>query len=55
MKSEPTAWGYNWAPLSLGGINTETWCPRLWVECKADDLELQKYYCFKIKRRENQI
>jgi hypothetical protein len=27
----PSAWGYNWAPLSLGVINTETWSSRLGV------------------------
>jgi hypothetical protein len=25
----PSAWGYDWAPLSLGVINTETWSSRL--------------------------
>jgi hypothetical protein len=28
-KREPGAWGYNWATLSLGNINTETWSSRL--------------------------
>jgi hypothetical protein len=26
---EPGAWGYNWATLSLGNINTGTWSSRL--------------------------
>jgi hypothetical protein len=32
---------YNWASLSLGDINTETWSSRLRVELKTDDLALQ--------------
>jgi hypothetical protein len=35
MKREPDAWGYNWATLSLGDINTETCPSRLGVGCKA--------------------
>jgi hypothetical protein len=27
----PSAWGYNWAPLSLWVISTETWSSRLGV------------------------
>jgi hypothetical protein len=34
MKREPGTWGYNWATLSLGDMNTETWSSRLWVGCK---------------------
>jgi hypothetical protein len=41
-KMEPGAWGHNWATLSLGDINTETWSPKLGVGRKADDLALQK-------------
>jgi hypothetical protein len=29
MKREPSAWGYNWATLFLGDINTGTWPSRL--------------------------
>jgi hypothetical protein len=35
---EPGAWGYNWATLSLGDINTGTWSSRLGVGHKADYL-----------------
>jgi hypothetical protein len=31
MKRESGAWGYNWATLSLGDINTETCSSRLGV------------------------
>jgi hypothetical protein len=34
------AWGYNWADLSLGDINTGTWSSKLGVGRKADDLAL---------------
>jgi hypothetical protein len=37
---DPGAWGYNWATLSLGDINTETLSSRLGVGRKADDLAL---------------
>jgi hypothetical protein len=37
-----SAWGYNWATLYLGDINTQTWLSRFWVGRKADDLPLQK-------------
>lgn len=30
-KSEPGAWGYNWATLSLGDTNRGTWFSRLGV------------------------
>jgi hypothetical protein len=33
-------WGYNWATLSLGDINTEPWPSGLGVGRKADDLVL---------------
>jgi hypothetical protein len=36
-KREPGAWGYNWATLSLGDINTANWSSRFGVERKADD------------------
>jgi hypothetical protein len=29
MKREPSAWGYNWATLFLGDIDTATWPSRL--------------------------
>jgi hypothetical protein len=41
-KRELDAWGYNWANLSLGDMNTGTWSTRLGVERKADDSALQK-------------
>jgi hypothetical protein len=41
MKREPGAWGYNWATLSLGDINTETRSSRLGVGHKDDGLALQ--------------
>jgi hypothetical protein len=28
-EKEPSAWGYNWANLFLGDINTRTWPSRL--------------------------
>jgi hypothetical protein len=28
-KMEPSAWGYNWATLSLGDMNAVTWSSRL--------------------------
>jgi hypothetical protein len=37
-KSEPGARGYNWATLSLGNMNTNTWSSRLGVGHKTDDL-----------------
>jgi hypothetical protein len=46
---EPDVWGYNWATLSLGDINTGTWSSRLGVGHKADDLSLQKYISGKSK------
>jgi hypothetical protein len=39
---EPGAWGYNWAILSLGDINTETWFFRLGVGSKPDNLALKE-------------
>jgi hypothetical protein len=38
MKREPDAWGYYWATLPLGHINTVTWSHRFGVGHKADDL-----------------
>jgi hypothetical protein len=38
--TEPGAWGYNWATLPLGDINTETCSSRLGVRRKADGLAL---------------
>jgi hypothetical protein len=43
MKMEPSAWGYNWATLSLGYINTVTWSSRLGVGRRADEYVLKKY------------
>jgi hypothetical protein len=39
-EKERGAWGYDWATLSLGDIYTETWCSRLGVGRKVDDLAL---------------
>jgi hypothetical protein len=50
------AWGYNWATLSLGNINTETRSSRMGVGCKAADLTPQKKkYCCEIQRNENRM
>jgi hypothetical protein len=49
MKRESGAWGYNWAALSLGDINTETWYSRLGVGHKADDLVLKNIITAKFK------
>jgi hypothetical protein len=38
MEREAGAWGCNWATLSLGDINTETYSSSLGVGRKADDL-----------------
>jgi hypothetical protein len=46
---EPSAWGYNWATLSLADLNTEAWSSRLGVGRKADDLALQKIIVAKSK------
>jgi hypothetical protein len=37
---EPGAWGYNWATMSLGDINTGTWSFRMGVGRRADGLAL---------------
>jgi hypothetical protein len=37
---EPGAWGYNWATLSLGDINTGAWSSRFGVGRKVDDFAL---------------
>jgi hypothetical protein len=39
-RREPGVWGYNWAILSLGKINTGTWSSRLEVGRKADEIDL---------------
>jgi hypothetical protein len=31
---EPGAWGYNWATLTLGDVNTETWSSRLGLDAR---------------------
>jgi hypothetical protein len=51
MRREPCAWGYNWATLSLGDINTHTrtWSSRLAVGLKAHNLALFK----KKKKKKN--
>jgi hypothetical protein len=41
MKRELSAWGYNWATLLLGDINTQTWYSRL-------DARLMTLHCKKI-------
>jgi hypothetical protein len=38
----PFRWGYNWATLSLGGINTVTWTSRLGVGRKLPILLSKK-------------
>jgi hypothetical protein len=53
-KGSPVSRGYNWATLSLGGINTETWSSRLGVGCKADDLaQLKKIIVTKSRKVKN--
>jgi hypothetical protein len=48
-KRELGTWGYNWATLSLGDINTQTCSSKLGVGREADDLALQKKkYCYEI-------
>jgi hypothetical protein len=37
---EPSAWGYNWATLSLGEMNTGTWPSKLGVGLETDELAL---------------
>jgi hypothetical protein len=37
LKWVPSAWGYNWAILSPGDINTEAWSSRLGVERRVNN------------------
>lgn len=39
---EPSVWGYNWATMSLGNINIETWPSRLGDGRKTDRDPLSK-------------
>jgi hypothetical protein len=38
MKREPGAWGYNWATLFLGDINTGSGPPGWWLDAKLTTL-----------------
>jgi hypothetical protein len=42
MEREPGAWGYNWATLPLGHINTVTWTHRLGLDARLTTLLRKK-------------
>jgi hypothetical protein len=50
MKREPVAGGYNWATLSLGDINTETWSPRLGLDPRLTNFLCKKNIIAKSKK-----
>jgi hypothetical protein len=47
----PTAWGYNWATLPQGDINSGDWPSRLGVGRKASDLILENTSWYEISKR----
>jgi hypothetical protein len=49
MKREPGAWGYNWATLFLGDINTETSPPGLGLDARLMTLLCKKITVVKSK------
>jgi hypothetical protein len=46
LKWVPSAWGYSWATLSPGVINTEAWSSRFGVGCWTNNPALNKSYCY---------
>jgi hypothetical protein len=52
LKWVPSAWGYSWATLSPGVINTEAWSSRLGVGRWTNDPAPYKGYCYETPKGE---
>jgi hypothetical protein len=46
----PSTWGYTWATISLGDINTETWSSRLVLDARMTTLLCKNNYCCEMQR-----